>query len=246
MLLLSTKPTSQQNSRRSSSPTLQTQGCAARGRAPRAEKNQHHGTARLVRLTPRQLTRKPRASDAQWTPPGAGPEEEGGEENHTCLVLSNSCTTNLKPSQDGLADCLWAHGSFCISILLRPTGLEHLPEAQRFISARGQHCGFIRRKSQPQDASFVPGQCRQFLETRVPPNIQLIVYVPMSRHQLLVVRVPDQRTNLRPTVRGSNAHSISSVPQLDLPVRGASSCGQKATVPRTPRDGFHRSFVLPE
>jgi len=83
-----------------------------------------------------------------------------------------------------------------------------------------------------------------FRHFRVFPDAKLVVDIAMGGEYLLVVWVPQERTDL--TVRGDLVNHLArlGVPELDTLIATPASRGKKISLPGAPRQSFYRSFVF--
>lgn len=67
---------------------------------------------------------------------------------------------------------------------------EDVPEAQCFITRARNNCFAIGTNSQKQDSKRMPNQLRDWRHTRIPPNDNLILTVPVRAHDLVIMPAP--------------------------------------------------------
>lgn len=117
--------------------------------------------------------------------------------------------------------------------------LEHLPELKVFVAARRDDRHPVWTERRMQDATLMRiRDLGDLAERGVGPQGDVVVGHAVRREELLRVRIPDERGDLRVGDEAVEARGLCRVPEVDRLVGRAAAGSEEGRVPGAPSEGL--------
>lgn len=125
-----------------------------------------------------------------------------------------------------------------VDSLLDGLWLPNLPKLEVFVTSSGSHRTAVGGQSRCENTVVVRGDIVDLLQGRVAPKRNVVVGEAVGGEQLLGVRGPDERGDLRASGKGRGACAGRGRPEVDVLVLATTTGGKEVGLPRAPRKGL--------